>query len=201
MNASSCSAAMANEGISAALTILFVIPVSAVTADGIVNLPGFTSVVNDDFGSPNVCAAISTMRDFSLLNPVVSRSNTMTVGNSEDARVTAAFPTGDVLSTIGSTALPRADIFVVNTDVAELDRSFFTGGGVHPRGALVASGVAGGFGTVADALVVVVVVDDAVCSTAGNAAATFCNKTFRRDGSSDPYNVESLTMRANIGDA
>ena len=90
----------------------------------------------------------------------------------------------------------RADIFVDTTDVVTLARSVLAVGGVHPRGALgVVGGVVGGVGGA------VSVDDDAVCSTAGNAAATFCNKTFRRDGSKDPYNVESLTMRANIGDA
>ena len=74
---------------SGAETIAFVMPVSFCTCEGIENLPGLTKVwkflmssvpFEDEDMSYKFMHAISTMRSRSFDNPVVSKSNTMTVG-------------------------------------------------------------------------------------------------------------------------
>jgi hypothetical protein len=122
--------------------MLFVMPVSDVTADGMVNLPGLTSVLKDDDGSKSDCAASSMIRLFSLLKPVVSKSKTMTVGNSDESLDTAgAFfagvfcscDTGDDDLDDGDLAAPAPR--VDNTDEDPLLDRLGALGGVHPRGA------------------------------------------------------------------
>ena len=151
INVSNCSAAIANDGTFEALTMLLVMPVSEVMAAGIVNRPGFTSVLNAADGSESDCAASSMIRLFSLLNPVVSKSKTIMVGNSDESRDTVgAFVFGAssfvfAAATAGVRFDPLATppMFDETTDVAPARST--TGaalGGDHARG--VCGDLAGG---------------------------------------------------------
>ena len=91
------SAARANDGTAGALTMLLVIPVSCVMGGGILNRPGLISVaIGACVGSVTFTAAISMIRFLSLLRPVVSRSNAITMGVSDD-RAFAAVADEDAL--------------------------------------------------------------------------------------------------------
>mmetsp|Transcript_27461 Transcript_27461/g.67478 ORF Transcript_27461/g.67478 Transcript_27461/m.67478 type:complete len:415 (-) Transcript_27461:210-1454(-) len=78
---SNSSATRANDGTLGAFTMALVMPVSWVMKKGTTWRPGLTSVLIGAWvGSDRFTAAISMMRWLSLLSPVVSRSNTTTVG-------------------------------------------------------------------------------------------------------------------------
>ena len=182
---------MANDGTLDALTMLFVMPVSAVIAGGMLNRPGFTNVLNDAEGSESDCAASSIIRLFSLLKPVVSKSKTIIVGNSVESLEMAGFfvvagstaGADFALCTVGDELFvgdafarpPRVEMTVVEfvLDVCEL-------GGDHARGAAVSAG--------------------GPRNTAGSAADTLRSNNRRRSASSFEYIIESRTMCANIGD-
>lgn len=183
---------MANDGTLDALTMLFVMPVSAVIAGGILNRPGFTNVLKDAEGSESDCAASSMIRLFSLLNPVVSKSKTMMVGNSEESLETVGFffaaaedvagsaaaslrTAGDVCAGVAFERPPKVEMTVVER---ALDDEL---GGDHARGAAVSPA--------------------GPRNTAGSAADTFRSNIRRRSASNLEYINESRTMCASIGDA
>ena len=102
---SSSSAARANDGTAGALTMLLVIPVSCVMGGGMLNRPGLISVdIGACVGSVTFTAAISMIRFLSLLRPVVSRSNAITMGISDDLAFEAEGddPLGGIEETRGS---------------------------------------------------------------------------------------------------